>query len=58
VETERRNRKGNLPLKRENCSPKGQSLHPCMRAPEWNFLSWLVERERETEGERLSFEKE
>jgi hypothetical protein len=29
-----------------------------MRDPEWNFLCWLVEREREREGERLPFESE
>jgi hypothetical protein len=22
-------------------------LHPCMRAPEWNYLCWLVESKRE-----------
>jgi hypothetical protein len=27
-----------------------------MRAPEWNFLCWLVKRKRKMEGGKLSFD--
>jgi hypothetical protein len=27
-------------------------LQPCTRSPEWNFLSWLVENEREEKERR------
>jgi hypothetical protein len=53
VKRKRENEEEFYPL-RKNRSPKGQSLHPCMRA----FLCWLVEREREKEGGKLLFGRE
>jgi hypothetical protein len=30
-------------------------LHPCTRAPEWNFLCWLVTEREERGGGQLPF---
>jgi hypothetical protein len=44
---------------RERKRKKGESVYPyCMRTPEWNFLFWLVEREKKREGGRLPFKRD
>jgi hypothetical protein len=42
VERQRKERRGKIHL----------LLHPCTRAPDWNSLCWLVEREKEEKGRR------